>query len=132
MRNFANVVTAALRPSLTTVGLLAAIATQTSSVLAGTSGGMGGVITDAKTGTPIAGVRVQLTSASQTATTTTDSHGHYIAFALAPDNYTLTFEKTGYDTKSVTDLLVEADQTEVYDFELSPASASASPPLRSP
>jgi Carboxypeptidase regulatory-like domain len=112
---------------LTFFGLLFAFVSQTTWALAGTTGGIGGVITDAKTGAPIAGVHLQLTSPSQAATATTDSRGHYIVLSLPADDYTLTMAKAGYDSRAVSKLTVEADQTQVYDFKLTPALASPPP-----
>lgn len=109
---------------LTLFGLFFAFASQTTMALAGTTGGIGGVVTDANTGAPVAGVHIQLKSASQAMTTTTDSRGHYIVLSLQPDNYTLTMSKAGYDTRSESECTVEADQTQVYDFKLTPAAAS--------
>jgi Carboxypeptidase regulatory-like domain len=98
---------------LTFFGLLFAFVSQTTWALAGTTGGIGGVITDAKTGEP--------------ATATTDSRGHYIVLSLPADDYTLTMAKAGYDSRAVSKLTVEADQTQVYDFKLTPALASPPP-----
>jgi uncharacterized surface anchored protein len=103
-------------------GLLFAFVSQTTSALAGTTGGISGIITDASTGEPLAGAHLQISSSSQAATATTDSHGHYIVLSLPPDDYTVTVSKAGYDPKSVSNCTVEADQTQVYDLKLTPAS----------
>ena len=113
--------------------LLVAIASQTTGAIAGTSGGIAGIVTNAQTGTPVAGAKVRISSPSQTVTTTTDSKGHYIVFALQPDSYTLTAVKPGYDIGSFRDYEVQADQTQQVDLKLSPASdadAAAPPPGR--
>jgi hypothetical protein len=116
--------TFSLRRSLSVLGLLAAFMSQASWATAGTLGGISGIVTDAKTGAPIAGAHVQITSPSQAVTVTTDAHGHYIAFSLQPDDYTLTAQKDGYNTRSVSGDSVFADQTQVYDLQLDPGSAS--------
>ena len=113
-----------LRSSLGTIGLLAAFASQGAWVLAGTSGGIAGVVTDANTGTPIPGVQLKISSPSETVTATTDAHGHYIVFSLQPDDYTVTAVKEGYDPRSVTGDTVYADQTQRYDMQLTPASST--------
>ena len=115
-----------LRRSLSVLGLLAAFIGQASWASAGTLGGIAGIVTDAKTGAPVAGVHLQISSPSQTITVTTDSHGHYIAFSLQPDDYTLTAEKAGYDTRSLSGYSVYADQTQQYDLQLDPGSATTS------
>lgn len=114
-------------------GLLFAVASQTSGALAGTSGGVAGVVTNSQNGTPISDATVRISSPSQTITTKTDAKGHFIVFALQPDNYSVTAAKAGYDAHSVTGYEVQADQTQQIDVQLSPSSgsdASASPPGR--
>ena len=113
-----------VRTTLATLGLLAAFLGEASWALAGTSGNIRGILTDAKTGAPIAGAGIEIKSGSQQIMTTTDAHGRYVAFALQPDNYTLTAEKPGYDTRSVSGYPVSADQTQIYDLQLDPASSS--------
>jgi hypothetical protein len=115
-----------LRRTLGAMGLLLAFGGQASIALAGTSGGIAGIVTDAKTGAPISGVLLQITSPSQSVKTTTDAHGRYIVFALQPDNYTVSAEKDGYDARSVSDEAVFADQTQQYDLKLTPASQESS------
>ncbi len=90
---------------------------------AGTLGAIGGVVTDAKSGAPIAGAHVKISSPSQVVTVTTDARGHYIAFTLQPDDYTLTAEKDGYATRTLSGYSVNADQTQQYDLQLDPGSA---------
>jgi hypothetical protein len=104
--------------------LTGAVLIQAGVASAGTLGGIAGTITDAKTGAPLAGVHLQITSPSQSLDVTTDAHGHYIAFSLQPDNYTLTAVKSGYDTQSWTGQSVYADQTQRYDFQLQPTAAA--------
>ncbi|MFZ0363544.1 MAG: carboxypeptidase-like regulatory domain-containing protein, partial [Candidatus Cybelea sp.] len=114
-----------LRRSLSLLGLLAVFASQAAVATAGTLGGISGIVSDEKTGAPLAGVHVEITSPSQSITVTTDAHGHYIAFSLQPDDYTLTLEKTGYDSRAVSGFSVFADQTQQYDLKLSPESAGS-------
>lgn len=111
-----------IRRALAALGLLLAFASQAGPALAGTSGGIAGIVTDGKTGAPIAGVRLQISSPSQSVTVTTDAHGHFIALALQPDDYTLTAVKSGYDTQSLDGYDVFADQTQLYDLRLQPAT----------
>ncbi len=115
-----------LRRALIQLGLLAALIGQASWATAGTLGGIGGIITDAKTGASLVGVHLKISSPSQTITTTTDAHGHYIVFSLPPDEYTLTAEKSGYDTRSVSGYSVSADQTQLYDLQLDPGASTTS------
>jgi len=104
------------------LALFLAFAAPAGWALAGTSGGIAGTITDANTGVPVAGVQLQISSPSQTVTTTTDEHGHYFVFSLQPDDYTLTAVKSGYKTQSFQGYSVYADQTQRYDLTLTPAS----------
>jgi Carboxypeptidase regulatory-like domain len=114
-------------------GLVFAVASQTSGALAGTSGGVAGIVTNSQNGTPVANATVRISSPSQTVTTKTDSKGHFIVFALQPDSYNVTAVKEGYDAHSVTGYEVQADQTQQVDVQLSPSSgtdASGQPPGR--
>jgi hypothetical protein len=116
----------ALRLSLAALALLIALVSQPSLAIADDQGGIAGIITDAGTGAPISGVQVQFNSPSQTATATTDAKGHFVVLSLAPDNYTLTLVKSGYDTRAVAGYSVFADQTQQYDFQLTKSAAPAS------
>jgi len=80
--------------------------------LAGTTGGVGGVVVDAASRAPLAGVRVAIVSPSQTASATTDAQGHFIFLTLSPDSYTLSAEHDGYDAYTQAGITVQADQTE--------------------
>jgi hypothetical protein len=102
--------------------LLAAFAGQASTALAGTSGNIQGTISDANSGAPVAGVSLRISSGSQTVSTKTDARGHFVVFSLQPDDYTLTAQKDGYATESFSGYSVYADQTQVYDFKLTPAA----------
>jgi hypothetical protein len=114
-----------LKLSFATIALLVAFASQSAWALAGTSGGIAGIVTDSKTGAPVSDVKVKLTSPSEAVNVTTDAHGHYIVFSLQPDDYTLTLEKTGYVTKTVSGYSVYADQTQRYDLTLTQAPPEA-------
>jgi len=116
----------ALRVSLAALALLIALVSQPSLAIADDQGGIAGIITDANTGAPISGVQVQFSSPSQAATATTDAKGHFVVLSLAPDNYTLTLVKQGYDTKEVSGNSVFADQTQQYDFQLTKSTAASS------
>ena len=76
---------------------------------AGTTGGINGIVTETGTTTPIAGAKITATSPSQSATTTTDARGHFAFVSLAPDEYTLSLEKTGYAPVSYSGVSVFAD-----------------------
>jgi hypothetical protein len=114
-----------LQRPLGTLALLLAFTMAAGGALAGTLGGIAGTVTDATTGAPIPGVHLQISAPSATVTATTDAKGHFIVLSLQPDNYTLTAVKEGYDTQSVSDDAVYADQTQQYNLELTP---SAKPP----
>ncbi len=53
-----------------------------------------GVVSDAETGSALAGVKVTIDGL----VTYTDSLGQYAFSGLTPGNYTITFEKDGYET----------------------------------
>lgn len=82
----------------------------TSSVLAGTTGGVSGSVTD-ENHRPLTGAKVTIASPTQSATTTTDAAGHYAFLALLPDTYTVTVTQPGYAPDSVGGVTVQADNT---------------------
>lgn len=85
---------------------------------AGTTGAISGTVVDAATGAPIAGAIVTVASASQRASVTTDAGGRFSFVSLAPDEYTATAEKSGYDTASLAGVAVFADNTQVIHVTL--------------
>jgi hypothetical protein len=89
--------------------------------LAGVTGGIAGVIVDASTQAPIAGALITATSPSQTSSTTSDAHGHFVFLTLAPDTYTVRVEKSGYQSISQSGFTVLADQTQQVTLSLEPA-----------
>ncbi|MEA2666701.1 MAG: Carboxypeptidase regulatory-like domain, partial [Candidatus Eremiobacteraeota bacterium] len=82
----------------------------TSSVLAGTTGGVSGNVTD-ENHRALNGAKVTIASPTQSATTTTDAAGHYAFLALLPDTYTVTVTQPGYAPDSVGGVTVQADNT---------------------
>jgi hypothetical protein len=88
--------------------------------LAGTTGSITGVVVSS-TGAPIAGARVTAVSASQTATVTTDAGGRFAMLSLAPDTYTVTASKSGFETSSITGISVFADQVQTLRATLAPS-----------
>ena len=88
--------------------------------LAGTTGSVNGIV--ARTGGgPVAGARVTAASPSQTATTTTDSGGRFAFLSLAPDTYTITVLKQGFDISTTTGVSVFADQLQTLRIALLPS-----------
>jgi hypothetical protein len=88
-------------------------------VLAGTTGGLSGTVTDVTNGKALAGVKVTVTSPSQNVTATTDQAGKYSFVSLAPDTYTLIVSAPGYQPVSVGGITVQADQTLTYSVTAS-------------
>jgi len=78
---------------------------------AGTTGSIAGSVVDATTKAPIAGTQVTATSPSQIAKVTTDASGRFTFISLAPDTYTISAERAGYDLSSITGVSVFADQS---------------------
>ncbi len=80
--------------------------------LAGTTGGLSGTIVETATGSPIADAKVTVTSPSQSASQRTDATGHFSFVSLAPDTYSVSAEKEGYDPATQAGVNVLADQTQ--------------------
>jgi hypothetical protein len=88
--------------------------------LAGTTGSMTGVVLSTA-GAPISGVRLAAVSPSQTATVITDASGRFAMLSLAPDTYTITASKSGFETSSLTGVSVFADQVQTLRVVLAPS-----------
>ncbi len=98
-----------LRTFLAVIPLLAMLA-QGSVALAGTTGSLSGVVTNPDTKAPVAGAKVTVSSPSQTVSALTDGGGHFTFASLAPDSYTVSAEKQGFQSVSQPGVNVIADQ----------------------
>lgn len=98
-----------LRHLVTAFVLLVAVVCQETWALASVTGGLTGTVVDAETSAPIAGAQVIAASPSQSATSTTDAAGHFTFLTLAPDTYTVSASKNGYQATSVPGQVVFAD-----------------------
>ncbi len=87
-------------------------------VAAGTTGGISGTVVDYGTSAPLAGVTVSVTSPSQRATVTTDGGGHFAFVSLAPDEYTIALQKSGYAPASYAGVAVFADAQQTLSLVL--------------
>ena len=99
-----------LRQVVVALVLLVAFLSQGTWALAGTTGGLSGVVTDDK-GAPVAGAAVKVSSPSQAASVTTDAGGHFSFLTLAPDTYVVTASKDGYAPSSYPGITIFADQS---------------------
>ena len=86
--------------------------------VAGTTGTLRGHVFDAATRAPLAGVLVVATSPSQTAQSLTDASGAFSFISLAPDTYTVSASKAGYEPQSEPGISVIADQSATATFTL--------------
>jgi hypothetical protein len=107
-----------LRFTSVAVALLVTFLLQETWALAGVTGNVNGIVRD-NAGAPLAGVAVKAVSPSQSATATTDSGGHFVLLSLAPDTYTLSLSKFGYQSISIGGTVVFADQTQQVSYTLS-------------
>ena len=101
------------------IGTLCVLA-QGTWALAGTTGALTGTIYEARTLKPLADAQVTATSPSQTATTKTDATGHFSFVSLAPDTYTISVVKDGYEPTSHSGNIVFADQTQTVTLSIEP------------
>jgi Carboxypeptidase regulatory-like domain/TonB dependent receptor-like, beta-barrel/TonB-dependent Receptor Plug Domain len=97
-----------------------ALALPTAAVYAGTTGTIVGRIVDQSSGAPVAGANVSLVSPSQSATSPTDANGSFRFLSLAPDTYTVTVERNGYEPLNLAGVTVQADQTQTLNRTLAP------------
>jgi hypothetical protein len=96
--------------------LVFALAVPPLRTFAGTTGSLSIVVRDATSGAPVAGAKVTLASPSQIANGTTNGSGSVAFLTLAPDTYTLSIEKQGYDPISATGLTISADQAQTLSY----------------
>jgi Carboxypeptidase regulatory-like domain/TonB dependent receptor len=87
--------------------------------IAGTTGSISGVVTTSA-GTPVAAARVTVVSPSQSSSVVTDASGHFTLLSLAPDTYTLTVVKSGFETVATTGISVFADQSQTLRLSVQP------------
>jgi hypothetical protein len=106
------------RHVVTVLVLLVAFVCQETWSLAGTTGGLSGIVRDADSSAPVAGAVVTASSPSQSATGTTDAAGRFTFLTLAPDTYTLTVTKSGYQPESVPGQVVFADTVQSVSVRL--------------
>jgi len=88
---------------------------------AGTTGGVTGRIVDSSNQAPLAGVVVTAVAPSQSATSISDASGSYRFLTLAPDTYTVTFAKAGYDSVTDPGISIFADNVQVVNVSLNKA-----------
>jgi hypothetical protein len=102
------------------VALVAAWAAVKPEAWAGTTGGLNGTVLDGK-GAPVGAARVTVTSPSQIATVQTDARGNFAFVSLAPDSYTISVEKQGFEAVATSGIAVFADARQTLSFTLRPA-----------
>lgn len=78
---------------------------------AGTTGILTGTVTDSATQAPLANVQIAAVAPTGRYTATTNSHGFYSIAGVAPDEYTVSFQLTGYEPVSTPGQNVFADQS---------------------
>ena len=86
------------------------------SIYAGTTGKIRGVVTDARTGEPLAGVNIIIKGTLLGAAT--DINGEYIILLVPPEEYRVEATMIGYKTAIATNVKVAIDRTTSLDFEL--------------
>jgi len=84
--------------------------------LAGITGKISGVITDASTGEPLPAVNVVIEGT--TLGGATDNEGHFFIINIPPGTYTLQASMVGYAVESKTGIIVNVDHTTPVDFDL--------------
>ena len=91
---------------------------QGTGVLAGTTGGIQGTVTNAS-GSPVANVQVSVVAPSYSSKTVTGSNGFFFIDWVPPDTYTVTFSASGFSAASVFGITVNQDQTIALNHTLS-------------
>ena len=103
------------RHPLVALVVLVAMLCQGTSVLAGTTGGLGGMVID-DANQPVSNALVTVASPSDVSHTSTDGGGKFYFLALIPDTYTVSIEKQGYEPVAQTGVTIIADQNATVNF----------------
>ncbi|MBI5472997.1 MAG: TonB-dependent receptor, partial [Ignavibacteriae bacterium] len=83
---------------------------------AGTTGSLKGKVTDVSNGDALPGVNILLVGSGRGATT--NSNGEFLVTGIAPGKYTLRISSIGYKTLESKNILIEVDETTVYNVKL--------------
>jgi hypothetical protein len=86
-------------------------------MIAGTTGKISGVVTDAQTGEVIIGASIVITGTSFGSPT--DVYGNFVILNLPPGEYTVRASSVGYTAMTQTQVRVVIDQTTTLNFKLS-------------
>ncbi|HKW45122.1 MAG TPA: TonB-dependent receptor [Candidatus Eremiobacteraceae bacterium] len=89
-------------------------------VRAGTTGTLRGRAVDVNSNAPIAGVKVTAASPAQSEMVVTDTSGFFSFISLAPDTYTVTGSKDGYEVASLQGVTIISDQSRSVTLNLQP------------
>jgi len=84
--------------------------------LAGITGKISGIITDAATGEPLPAVNIVIEGT--TLGGAADNEGHYFIINIPPGTYSLQASMVGYTVESKTGIIVNVDHTTPVDFDL--------------
>jgi hypothetical protein len=98
--------------------IVTSLATSTLPGAAGTTGSLAGYVQDAASAQPVADATVTASSPSQVTTTHTDAAGHFIFLSLAPDTYTVSMQRSGYEPLASTGISIFADQAQTLTFRM--------------
>jgi hypothetical protein len=92
-------------------------------LIAGTTGKISGVVTDAQTGEVIIGASVVITGTSYGSPT--DIYGNFTILNLPPGEYTVRTSSVGYTAMTQTQVRVVIDQTTTLNFKLIPEAVQS-------
>ncbi|HEY1654257.1 MAG TPA: TonB-dependent receptor [Candidatus Tumulicola sp.] len=95
--------------SVALVAMVLAMLLVSAPAAAGTTGSLSGIVTEQPGAKPVAGALVTVSSPSQRDTVVTDASGRFAFVSLAPDEYSVSVQKTGYDSISYPGVAVLAD-----------------------
>ena len=88
-----------------------------SSLTAGTTGKLSGIVTDASTGEGLAGANIMV--AGTVLGASTDETGYYFIININPGTYEVSVAYIGYETNTSSNVRVSVDQTTNLGFQLS-------------
>ena len=83
---------------------------------AGTTGSLKGKVTDVSNGDALPGVNILLVGSGRGGTS--NSNGEFLVTGIAPGKYTLRISSIGYKSLEAKNILIEVDETTVYNVKL--------------
>lgn len=112
-----------MKKLLSALAIITFTALSSLKLYAQTTGKIGGKVLDAKTSETLIGSTVSIQGTAKGVATDVD--GKYLLGGIAPGRYTIEVRYIGYQSKSISDVIVKAGEVTNLDISMSPATTNA-------